>query len=208
MDGDGALAFVTVGRESAQVDDVAVGEQLSGVQPIEEFVVVGEDRFDAGRMHELETQRPIIFVAVDPRRPIAPEGARDHQMVHQIETRGVGVGLLDEVVAGVLVLSFAAFFGSLVEVHGQRSDRLGEYPDAGPHRREVQRTLLGDVGQPRGIGDGVGRDDFVDRRLELGGGHAPLITAMYKRKPLHQICFGANLIKWCRIAIRQCLDYA
>lgn len=116
-------------------------------------------------------------------------------MVHQIEARGAGVWLLNEVVAGMIILPFAAFLGAAVEVHGQRPDRLGEDTDAGPDRREIERTLFGDVWLAGSIGDGVGRDHFVDRCLELRRGHAPFIPALYKRKPLHSICFGANVMR-------------
>lgn len=114
-------------------------------------------------------------------------------MVHQIEARGVGVGLLYEVVARMIILPFTAFLGALVEVHGQRSNSFRKNPHTCPDRREIERPLFGDVRLSRSIGDHISRDHFVDRRFELRRGHAPFIPALYKRKPLHSICFAANI---------------
>ena len=53
MDGNRTFTLVTVGREPAQVDDVFVREQFARVRSVEEFVVVGKEWLDTGRMDEL-----------------------------------------------------------------------------------------------------------------------------------------------------------
>ena len=99
---------------------------------------------------------------------VAPQSARDHQVVHQVETRGIGVGNLHESVAEVIVLPLATARSTAIEVQRERSDRFGEDPHASPNRRKVQCTLLGDIRLVRGIGDRVGGNDFIYRSLELG----------------------------------------
>lgn len=89
-------------------------------------------------------------------------------MVHQVEARGVGIRDLNKVVAGMVVLPFAAFRRAPVEVHRERPDRFGEDPHASPDRRKVQSTLFGDVRLMSGIGNRIGRDGLIHRSLECG----------------------------------------
>lgn len=96
MDGNRDFAFVTVGREPARVDDVFVREQFARVQSVEKFVVVGKERLDTGRMDGLHPNGTIAFVPKDTDIAVAPQSARDHQMMHQVETSGIGVGSLHE----------------------------------------------------------------------------------------------------------------
>ena len=51
----------------------------------------------------------------------------------------------------------------------------------------------------------VGRDDLVHGGLELGRGDVAPLFAPPKRKPLHRICFAANLMKRFTFIIRLCL---
>lgn len=68
----------------------------------------------------------------------------------------------------MVVLPFATTRRTAIEVQRERSDRFGEDSHASPNRREIQCTLLGDIRLVRGIGDRVGGNDFIHRRLELG----------------------------------------
>ncbi len=99
MDGGRTFTLIAVGREPAQVDDVFVREQFARVRSVEKFVVVGKKRLDTGRMDELQPNGTIAFVPKDADIAVAPQSARDHQMVHQVETSGIGVGCLHESVA-------------------------------------------------------------------------------------------------------------
>ena len=82
MDGNRTFTLVTVGREPAQVDDVFVREQFARVRSIEEFVVVGKKRFDTGRMDEFQPNRAVAFIPKDADITVAPQGTRDHQVMH------------------------------------------------------------------------------------------------------------------------------
>lgn len=117
MDGNRTLALIAVGREAPQVDDILVRKQLAGVQPVEEFIAVIEDRLDAGRMQKFQSHGTVVFIPEDARITVAPQGARYHQVVHQIEACGVGVGNLNKSVAWVVVLPLAAFICAAVKVH-------------------------------------------------------------------------------------------
>lgn len=185
MNGDGTFALVTVSRESAQMDDVSVREQFSGGQPVEEFIVIGKDRFDEGRMEQLQPSGTIAFVPINACITIAPQGARDHQVVHQIEARGIGVRLLNEPMARMVVLPLAAPRSTPIKVHRERSDRFREDPHASPNRREVQGALFCYILLVGCIGDRVGRDDLIDRRFEFGSSKVASFTPSQKRKPLH-----------------------
>lgn len=99
MDGDRTFTLVAVGREPAQVDDVFVREQFARVRSVEKFVVVGKDRLDTGRMDELQPSGTIAFIPKDAGIAVAPQSARNHQVMHQVETCGIGVGGLHESVA-------------------------------------------------------------------------------------------------------------
>jgi len=68
----------------------------------------------------------------------------------------------------VVVLSLATASSTAIEMQRERSDRFGEDSHASPNRREIQCTLLGDIRLVRGIGDRVGSNDFIHRRLEFG----------------------------------------
>lgn len=118
------FALIAVGRESAQVDDVFVREQFARVRSVKEFVVVGKERLDTGRMDELQPNGTVAFVPKDTDIAVAPQSARDHQVVHQVETCGIGVGSLHESVAEVVVLSFATASSTAIEVQRERSDRF------------------------------------------------------------------------------------
>lgn len=159
--------LVAVGRKAAQVDDVFVREQFARIRSVEEFVVVGQDRFDAGWMKQFQTNGSIAFVPIDAGIAVAPQSARDHQVVHQIETRGIGVGSLHESVTEVVVLPLATSLGTAIEMQRERSDRLGEDSHASPDCREVQCALLGNIWLACGVGDRVGGNDFIHRCLEL-----------------------------------------
>lgn len=168
MDGDRTFVLIAVGREPAQVDDVFVREQFARVRSVEEFVVVGKDWFDTGRMNELQPNGTVAFVPKYAGIAVASQSARDHQMVHQVETCGIGVGSLHESVAEMVVLPFTTACSTAIEVQRERSDRFGEDSHASPNRCKVQCTLLGDIWLVRGIGDRVGGNDFIHRRLEFG----------------------------------------
>ena len=101
-------------------------------------------------------------------------------MVHQIEACRVGIGNLNKVMTGMVILPLAAFGSAAIEVHGQRSYCLGEDPDTGPDRREVQRTLLSDIGPADSIRHCVGRDHMIDRCLEFGCRHVAPLAPMQK----------------------------
>lgn len=75
---------------------------------------------------------------------------------------------MHESVAEVVVLPFSATRSTAIEMQRKRSDRFGEDSHACPNRRKVQCALLGDIWLVRGIGDRVGGNDFIHRRLELG----------------------------------------
>ena len=124
MDGDRTFALVAVGREPAQVDDVFVREQFARVRSVEEFVVVGKERLDTGRMDEFQSNGTVAFVPKDAGIAVAPQSARDHQMVHQVETCGIGVGGLHESMAEMVVLSLATASSTAIEMQRERSDRL------------------------------------------------------------------------------------
>lgn len=151
-----------------QVDDVFVREQFARVRSVEEFVVVGKERLDTGRMDELQPNWAVEFVPKDAGIAVAPQSARDHQVVHQVETCGIGVGSLHESVAEVVVLSFSTTRRTAIEMQRERSDRFGEDSHACPNRREIQCTFLGDIRLVRGIGNRVGGNDFIHRSLEFG----------------------------------------
>lgn len=89
-------------------------------------------------------------------------------MMHQVETCGIGVGNLHESVAEMVVLSLATASSTAIEMQRERSDRFGEDSYASPNRCKVQCVFLGDIRQARGIGDRVGSNDFIHRRLEFG----------------------------------------
>ena len=158
---------------------------MSSFEPIEEFVVIGEQRFDTCRMQEQQPLRTIMTVAEDADVAVAPQRARNHQMVHQIKTCGVAVGDLYQSVAWMSVLSFAAAFRAPVKMERQCPYRLGKNTHAGPYGRKVQCTLLGDIHFTGGIGDRICRDDLVHGGLELGRGDVAPLFAPPKRKPLH-----------------------
>lgn len=103
------------------------------------------------------------------------------------------------------VLSFASAFRAPVKVERQCSYRLGENTHASPYGRKVQRTLLGDIHFTGGIGDRICRDNLVYGGLELGRGDVAPLFEPPERKPLHRICFVANLMKWLKTLIRLCL---
>lgn len=168
MDGDRTFALVAIGREPAQVDDVFVREQFARVRSVEEFIVVGKERLDTGRMDELQPNRAVAFVPKDAGIAVAPQSARDHQMMHQVETCGIGVGSLHESVAKVVVLPFTTASSTAIEMQRERSDRFREDSHTSPNRREIQCALLGDIRLVRGIGDRIGGNDFVHRSLEFG----------------------------------------
>ena len=119
-------------------------------------------------MDEFQSNGTVAFVPKDADIAVAPQSARDHQVMHQVETCGIGVGSLHESVAEVVVLSLATASSTAIKVQRKRSDRLGEDAHASPNRREVQCALLGDIRLARGIGDRIGSNDFIHRRLELG----------------------------------------
>ena len=73
MDGDRAFALVAVGRETAQVDDVLVRKQFARVQAVEQFVFVGKERFDTGRMDEFQSNGTVAFVPKDAGIAVAPQ---------------------------------------------------------------------------------------------------------------------------------------
>jgi hypothetical protein len=185
MHGYRAFTLVAVGRKPTQVNHVVVRKQFSRVEPVEEFVVVGEQRFDTRRMQEQQPLRTIMTVAEDADVTVAPQRTRNHQMVHQIEACGVAVGSLYQSVTGMAVLSFAAAFRAPVKVEWQCPYRLGENTHASPYGRKVQRTLLGDIHFTGGIGNRIGRDDLVHCGLELGRGDVAPLFAPPERKPLH-----------------------
>lgn len=168
MDGDRTFALIAVGREPAQVDDVFVREQFVRVRSVEEFVVVGKERLDTGRMDKLQPNGTVAFVPKDADIAVAPQSARDHQVMHQVETCGIGIGSLHESVAEMVVLSLPATLSTAIEMQRERSDRFGEDSHASPNRREIQCALLGDIWLVRGIGDRIGANDFIHRRLEFG----------------------------------------
>ena len=168
MNGYRTFTLVAVNRKSTQVNHIVVRKQFSRVEPIEEFVVIGEQRFDTCRMQEQQPFRTIMTVAEDADVAVAPQRTRNHQMVHQIEACGVVVGSLYQSVTGMAVLSFAAVFRAPVKVERQCSYRLGENTHASPYGRKVQRTLLGDIHFTGGIGARICRDDLVHGGLELG----------------------------------------
>ena len=100
MDSNWTFALVAVGREPAQVDDLFVRKQFARVRSVKEFVIVGKDRLNTGRMDELQSNGAVAFVPKDAGiAAVAPQSARDHQVVHQVETSGIGVGSLHESVA-------------------------------------------------------------------------------------------------------------
>lgn len=68
----------------------------------------------------------------------------------------------------MVVLSLATASSTAIEMQRERSDRFGEDSHASPNRCEIQCSLLGDIRLVRGIGDRVGGNDFIHRRLELG----------------------------------------
>ena len=107
----------------------------------------------------------------------------------------------------MVVLPLAAFGSAAIEVHRQCSYRLGEDPDTGPDRREVQRTFLSDIGPADSIRHCVGRDHMIDRCLEFGCRHVAPLAAPQKRKPLHYrlLLSETNIAKRFVIWIRQCL---
>lgn len=150
------------------MDDVFVREQFARVRSVEEFVVVGKERLDTGRMDELQPNRAVAFVPKDAGIAVAPQSARYHQVVHQVETCGIGVGNLHESVAEMVVLSLPATHSTAIEMQRERSDCFGEDSHASPNRCKVQCTLLGDIRLVRGIGDRIGSNDFIYRHLELG----------------------------------------
>ena len=73
MDGDRTFALVAVGRKPAQVDDVFVREQFARIQAVEQFVVVGKERFDTGRMDEFQSNGTVAFVPKDAGIAVAPQ---------------------------------------------------------------------------------------------------------------------------------------
>ena len=75
MDGNRTFTFVTVGREPAQVDDLFVRKQFARVRSVKEFVVVGKDRLDTGRMDELQPNGTVAFVPKDANIAVAPQSA-------------------------------------------------------------------------------------------------------------------------------------
>ena len=72
MHGYRAFALVAVGRKPTQVNHVVVWKQFSRVEPVEEFVVVGEQRFDTRRMQEQQPLRTKMTVAEDADVAVAP----------------------------------------------------------------------------------------------------------------------------------------
>lgn len=157
-------------------------------------------------MDELQPNWAVAFVPKDAGITVAPQSARDHQVVHQIETCGIGVGNLHESVAEVVVLSLATASSTAIEMQRERSDRFGEDSHASPNCREVQCSLLGDIWLARGIGDRIGGNDFIHRSLELGRRNIAPLAPMQKWKPLHyrMPLFETNIAKWFEIWIRQC----
>ena len=208
MHGYRTFTLVAVDRKPTQVNHVVVRKQFTRVEPVEEFVVVGEQRFDTCRMQEQQPLRTIMTVAEDADVAVAPQRTRNHQMVHQIKTCGVAVGDLYQPVAWMSVLLFAAAFRAPVKVERQCSYRLGKNTHASPYGRKVQCTLLGDIHFTGGIGNRIGRDDLVHCGLELGRGDVAPLAPMQKRKPLHYRVplFGTNIAKRFDIWIRQCLS--
>lgn len=162
------------------MDDVLVREQFARIRSIKKLVVVGKERLDTGRMDEFQPNGTVAFVPKDAGIAVAPQGARDHQVVHQVETCGIGVGSLHESVAEVVVLSFATARSTTIEVQRERSDRLGEDSHASPNRREIQCTLLGYIWLVRGIGNRVGGNDLIHRRLEYGRWNVAPLAPMQK----------------------------
>ena len=81
------------------MDDVLVREQFARIRSIKKLVVVGKERFDTGRMDEFQSNGTVAFVPKDAGISVAPQSARDHQVMHQVETCGIGVGSLHESVA-------------------------------------------------------------------------------------------------------------
>lgn len=150
------------------MDDVLVREQFARIRSIKKLVVVGKERFDTGRMDEFQSNGTVAFVPKDAGISVAPQSARDHQVMHQVETCGIGVGSLHESMAEVVVLPLTTASSTAIEVQRERSDRFGEDSHASPNRREVQCALLGDIRLVRGISNRVGGNDFIHRRLELG----------------------------------------
>ena len=180
MDGDRTFALVAIGREPAQVDDVFVRKQFARVRSVEEFVVVGKERLDTGRMDELQPNRSVAFVPKDADIAVAPQSTRDHQVMHQVETCGIGVGSLHESVAEMVVLPFTTASSTAIEVQRERSDRFGEDSHASPNRCKVQCAFLGDIWLVRGIGDRIGGNDFIYRSLELGRRNIAPLAPMQK----------------------------
>ena len=150
------------------MDDVLVREQFARIRSVEELVVVGKERLDTGRMDEFQSNGTVAFVPKDAGISVAPQSARDHQVVHQVETRGIRIGSQHESVTEVVVLPLTTASSTAIEVQRERSDRLGEDSHASPNRREVQCALLGDIRLARGIGNRIGGNDFIHRSLELG----------------------------------------
>ena len=72
VDSDGAFTLVAVRRKSPQMDDIFVREQFAAVQPIEKFIVVRKDRFDTGRMEQLQSGGTVKFGSIDSDITISP----------------------------------------------------------------------------------------------------------------------------------------
>lgn len=102
------------------MDDLFVREQFARVRSVEEFVVVGKERFDTGRMDELQPNGTVAFVPKDANIAVAPQCARYHQVVHQVET--CVISWKPARVGGIgVVLSLATANSMAIEV--QRSER-------------------------------------------------------------------------------------
>ena len=64
------------------MDDVFIRAQFARIRSVEEFVVVGKERLDTGRMDEFQSNGSVAVVPKDAGIAVAPQSARDHQMVH------------------------------------------------------------------------------------------------------------------------------
>ena len=120
------------------MDYLVVGEQFArGGDVVEEFLVGGQHRFYIHRVKEFEPLRSAEHISMDSYIAVAPEGCGYHKVVHQIETVGIGIGLLEQSAARVLVLPFPSLGCASIEVDGKCSNRFGEDSHARPDCREV-----------------------------------------------------------------------
>ena len=167
VDGNRALALVAIGGEATQVDHVVGRYDLTLVGTVVELIVIGQVGLHLGWVHQLQAHRAEQSITMDAGVSVAPEGAADHQVVQQGKAGGVGVGLGEDLAAGMLADRLAAIGGAAVEVDRQGADRLGEDAHAGPHCGEVKCPFLADVRTFRGIGNGVGEKGRIHCGFEL-----------------------------------------